>query len=169
MTRRRIYDEHGYPHFITFSCYKNRRLLDHDKAKNIVMGCLRSQLLKQDGTCLGFVVMPDHVHAMVWFPEDHQLSHFMKQWKQRSSVQIKKFLRESLPAFFARFSASDPTWQPRYYSFNVFSEAKIKEKLLYMHRNPVRAGLVRTDADWPYSSAGWYLLGKSVGVPIGQR
>ena len=33
--------------------------------------------------------MPEQVHAIVWFPEPDQLSHFMKQWKQPSSVGIK--------------------------------------------------------------------------------
>ena len=34
-------------------------------------------------------------------------------------------------------------WQARYYDFNVCSrELKIREKLRYMHRNPVKRGLV---------------------------
>jgi putative transposase len=41
-------------------------------------------------------------------------------------------------------------WQPRYYDFNVWSEAKRVEKLRYMHRNP---------EDWPWSSFRHYLSG----------
>jgi len=57
-------------------------------------------------------------------------------------------------------------WQPKYYAFNVFSEAKAREKLDYMHNNPVKAGLVENPCDWLYSSARWYLMGRSVGVAI---
>jgi putative transposase len=57
-------------------------------------------------------------------------------------------------------------WQPKYYVFNVFSEIKAREKLDYMHNNPVKAGLVDNPVDWPYSSARWYLLRKAVGVDI---
>jgi hypothetical protein len=35
-----------------------------------------------------------------------------------------------------------PMWQPKYYVFNVYSATKAREKLDYMHHNPVKAGLV---------------------------
>jgi len=43
-------------------------------------------------------------------------------------------------------------WQPRYYDFNVWSEKKRIEKLRYIHRNPVRRGLVKNPEDWQWSS-----------------
>ena len=61
---------------------------------------------------------------------------------------------------------SGPMWQPKYYVFNVSSGKKASEKLAYMHGNPVKAGLVDKPVDWPYSSARWYFLRKSVGVDI---
>jgi REP element-mobilizing transposase RayT len=33
-------------------------------------------------------------------------------------------------------------WQHRFYDFNVWSERKRVDKLRYMHRNPVKRGLV---------------------------
>ena len=167
MRRRKIYDREGHAHFVTFSCYKRRRLLDSPRAARIVLGVLASQLAKQSGVCIGFVIMPDHVHAVLWFLADGQLSHFMKQWKQRSSVQIKKFLRARRQAYLSRISVSDPVWQPRYYSFNLYDRRKVEARLVYMHANPFRAGLVENPANWPYSSARWYESQKSVGVSIG--
>jgi putative transposase len=167
MTTRRIYDRDRHAHFVTFSCYRRRRALDHDRAKRIVLGVLASQLALQHGRCVGFVVMPDHVHAILWFPEDDQLSHFMKQWKQRSSVQIKRFMREEMTAYARTFDSSEPIWQSRYYGFNLYAEHKFEEKLTYMHQNPVRAGLVALPCDWPWSSARFYEQGRSVGVPVG--
>ena len=35
-----------------------------------------------------------------------------------------------------------------------------------MHTNPVKAGFVERAVDWQFSSARYWLLGKSVGVPI---
>jgi putative transposase len=166
MVSKRTYDREGHAHFVTFSCYRRRRLLDHDRAKRVVLGVLNSQLAFQDGRCVGFVVMPDHVHAVVWFPAPDQLSHFMKQWKQRSSVQIKEFLRSTLVHYGDAIDPSDPFWQPRYYDVNLYSEAKVEEKLAYMHQNPVRAGLVPRPCDWPWSSARYYEQGRSVGVPV---
>jgi putative transposase len=167
MSHKQIYDREGHAHFVTFSCYRRRRLLDHDRAKRIVLGVLNSQLGSQDGSCVGFVVMPDHVHAIVWFAKPDQLSHFMKQWKQRSSVQIKRLFREILHTYAEKFPPSESTWQSRYYDFNLYSTQHIEEKLAYMHMNPVRAGLVARPCEWPWSSARYYESGRTVGVPVG--
>ena len=43
-------------------------------------------------------------------------------------------------------------WQPRFYDFNVWSAKKRREKLEYMHRNPVTRGLVKDPKNWVWSS-----------------
>ena len=43
-------------------------------------------------------------------------------------------------------------WQARFYDFVVFSEHKRVEKLRYMHRNPVKRGLVLEPQQWAWSS-----------------
>lgn len=65
-----------------------------------------------------------------------------------------------------KMDSDDPVWQAKYYCFNVYSEKKVREKLAYMHHNPVKAGLIDHPEDWRFGSARWYLLGKPVGVPI---
>jgi putative transposase len=59
-----------------------------------------------------------------------------------------------------------PVWQAWYYGFNLCSRRKTEEKLIYMHQNPVRAGLVCQACQWRWSSARHYELGKSVGVKV---
>jgi hypothetical protein len=54
-------------------------------------------------------------------------------------------------------------WQRRYYDFNVFRQPKHVEKLRYMHRNPVKRGLVKSPELWPWSSfarTGWEKKGR---------
>jgi putative transposase len=43
-------------------------------------------------------------------------------------------------------------WQARFYDFVVFSDKKRVEKLRYMHRNPVKRGLVLEPQQWDWSS-----------------
>ena len=50
-------------------------------------------------------------------------------------------------------------WQARYYDFNVWTEAKRIEKLLYIHRNPVVRGLVASPELWDWSSFRHYASG----------
>lgn len=166
MTRRRVYDQEKHIHFVTFSCYKRRKHLQHDRAKRIVIGVMGSRLAQQDGLCLGFVVMPDHVHALVWFPEVMQLSPFMNKWKELTSKSLKQVLPQMFPKYWSTMDSADPIWQPKYYGVNIWSRDKLEEKLAYIHQNPVRAGLVQSATDWLWSSARWYVQHRSVGVPI---
>jgi len=39
-------------------------------------------------------------------------------------------------------------WQKRYYDFNIRNYPQIVEKLRYIHRNPVKAGLCERPEDW---------------------
>jgi len=116
--------------------------------------------------CSGFVVMPDHVHAVVWFTDPNSLSPFMKSWKQTTSFRLKRVLRGVAPEYASKIPLVEPFWQPKYYPFNLFSGGKSREKLEYMHLNPVRAGLVARATDWAWSSAAYYESGMDVGIPI---
>lgn len=163
---RKIFDRENHAHFVTFSCYRRQRILDDDQAKRIVIHYLAAQLKNQNGMCMGFVIMPDHVHAMVHFQDSGMLSIFMNQWKRRSSMQLKQLYKEKLTNYGAKIDLEKPMWQPKYYGFNIFSESKAIEKLTYMHLNPVKSGLVDRPESWKFGSARYYLLGKPIGVPI---
>jgi hypothetical protein len=43
-------------------------------------------------------------------------------------------------------------WQARYFDFNVRTTKKRVEKLRYLHRNPVKRGLVEAPEQWRWSS-----------------
>src|SRR5216684_7407765 len=138
MNKRRIYDDERHAQFITFSCYKRRTLLQSDAAKRIVIGTLGSQLTTHKGPCLGFVIMPEHVHCLIWFDQPDHLSPFMNHWKDQTSLKIKALYKTKFSAYCSTIEETDPAWQVRYYPFNVFSEKKLVQKLDYMHLNPVR-------------------------------
>ena len=113
-----------------------------------------------------FVIMPEHVHALVWLPKTGQLSSFMHSLKRRSSIGLRDWYRQNSPNYSADFPEGDRFWQPKYYAFEIYEQEKLMEKLQYMHENPVRAGLVAATTDWKWSSARWYEWHRSVGVPI---
>lgn len=151
--QRRIVDDQLYCHFFTFSVYRRRRLLDHNQPKRIVLGVLNFVLEKHSAKCVGFVLMPDHVHALVWFPHTGELSRFMQEWKRQSSLRVRRWYRERTANYTAEFGDGDKFWQPKYYTFSIYQRGKLEEKLQYMHLNPVRAGLDERTIDWPWSSA----------------
>lgn len=163
---RRLVDDQLYVHSITFSVYRRRKLLKHDHAKRILLGWLNAVLEQYQAACVGFVILPDHVDALVWFPKPGQLSSFMHSWKRRLSIGLREWYRQISPNYFADFGAGDRFWQPKYYAFEIYERKKLEEKLSYMHLNPVRAGLVSKTTDWRWSSARWYEWRWTVGVPV---
>jgi putative transposase len=57
-------------------------------------------------------------------------------------------------------------WQRRFYDFNVWTEKKRIEKLRYMHRNPVKRGLVAEPDQWRWSSFRFYAYGETGAVRV---
>ena len=54
-------------------------------------------------------------------------------------------------------------WQKRYHDRNIRDEREFRKKLRYLHRNPVKPGLVKQQGDWKWSSSRHYAL-REVGV-----
>ena len=57
-------------------------------------------------------------------------------------------------------------WQRRFYDFNVWTERKRVEKLRYMHRNPVKRGLVSQPEHWAWSSFLHHATGREGRIEI---
>ncbi len=103
---------------------------------------------------VGYVAMPEHVHLLISEPERGSLA--------LSSQMLKQMVSRKL-----RVAASKaPFWQPRYYDFNVWTDRKRIEKLRYIHRNPVKRGLVKSPEDWAWSSFRHYVTGEYGGVEV---
>jgi putative transposase len=138
------YQQCGCFHFITFSCHRRLPYLATDAARNLFERSLEAMRLRYDFVVAGYVLMPEHVHLLVSEPKKALLSKAIQALKLSVSVQSKK----------------RPFWQPRYYDFNVHNEEKTSEKLRYMHRNPVKRGLVEKPQGWPWSSFRHYATGE---------
>ncbi|MDE3106307.1 MAG: transposase [Acidobacteriota bacterium] len=148
--RLQRYQQTGNFHFITFSCYRRAPLLAGSSAKDTVLNLLE-QTRSEHGLCIAaYVLMPEHVHLLTDEPSDGTLAAFLQVFKQRCSRALKS-------------EASTQFWQRRYYDFNVNTAEKRIEKLRYIHRNPVRRGLVAEPQDYRWSSFCHYATGE-VGV-----
>jgi len=98
----------------------------------------------------GYVVMPEHVHLLVNEPGRGLLSRTVQALKLSVSMR----------------SRERPFWQAHYYDFNVSSHQKFVEKLRYIHRNPVKRGLVTKPEEWLWSSYRPYRTGMHGTVEI---
>jgi putative transposase len=112
---------------------------------------------------IGYVVMPEHEHLLISEPKTGNPSTVLQVLKQKASRELGKSAplkaKGAAPARSRDRAASDShthLWQRRFYDFNVWSFAKIREKLEYMHANPVKRKLVEHPKDWPWSSWSYY-------------
>ncbi len=96
--------------------------------------------------------MPDHVHLLLSEPGRRTLADALKSLKQGIARRP--------------IAEAEHFWQKRYYDFNIRSEVQFREKLRYIHRNPVRKGLCERPEDWPWSSFLHYATGVKGKVEI---
>ena len=71
----------------------------------------------------------------------------LKQRTARDLLPKKKHADPRQRLLFGDALPRDPFWQARFYDFNVWTSKKRVEKLRYMHRNPVKRGLVSLPGD----------------------
>jgi len=133
-------------HFVTFSCYRREPLLQTARAREIFETELERVRRWYGVAIAAYVVMPEHVHLLMGEPERGELSLALQMLKQIVSRKVR-------PAGLRRF------WQSRYYDFCVWSEEKFRQKIDYIHLNPVRRGLVERAEDWRWSSYRHYARG----------
>jgi putative transposase len=151
------YHGRGHLHFLTFSCYRRLPLLGTARARNAFVEALAIIRERYKFLLVGYIVMPEHVHLLMSESAKCTPSVVLKVLKQRVSRDLRKQRRRAptrqMSLAFKEGEAGLPRfWQPRFYDFNVYSEKKKREKLEYMHANPVKRGLVRNPGDWVWSS-----------------
>jgi putative transposase len=157
----RRYYGHGHLHFITFSCYRRQPLLGSRRARDCFVKTLGEVRVRQGIRLAGYVVMPNHVHLLVSEPKTGNLSKVIQVLKQRASRAVRG-KRRRIPRGQMRLDFQETLleakhlWQRRFYDFNVWNWRKVREKLDYMHANPVKRKLVSHPRDWPWSSWSYY-------------
>ena len=146
---KRYYGTGGF-HFVTFSCYRRRPLLDSVAARDLLLASLEVMRERYRFAVIGYVAMPEHMHLLISEPLTGNPSTIVQ------AVKLSFTQRRN-----AATGSSGQFWQRRFYDFNVWSQRKEVEKLKYMHRNPVVRGLVERLDDWRWSSYRFYAYGET--------
>ena len=123
---------------------------------------------------IGYVVMPDHVHLLL-NPLSSDISGLMMRLKGLSARRILDWLRvEGHTTSLAKLklaaaqkrSHTHAVWLKDSSVIDLWSPKFIRQKLHYIHCNPVRAGLCQHPAQWRWSSYHAYLPHEPGSVPI---
>jgi REP element-mobilizing transposase RayT len=90
-----------------------------------------------------WVVMPNHVHVIVWPMPNHLLGDILKSWKQFTSRRAKPLVG----------LGDEPFWQPESFDHWIRDDQEKARIGRYIRNNPVTAGLCARPEDWRWSSA----------------
>ena len=150
----------GDLHFLTFSCYHRLPFLRAVSRRNLFLEVLEQVRRRYTFVVLGYVVMPEHVHLLLSEPQEKNLSKVMHASKLGFALRIVGEQKRRSGDEQGASSENPPHrfWQARFYDFNVCTPEKRIEKLRYMHRNPMKRGLVSSPELWMWSSFRWYAL-----------
>lgn len=124
---------------------------------------------------LGYVIMPNHIHLIIWPSGKATVSDIMRDFKKFTSGRIIRQAEvEERGDWLTAFQqageqtgrSDNKVWQDSYWDENIYTERFLRQKLNYVHRNPLRANLVEHLADYPYSSYHNYELGEEWMIEI---
>jgi putative transposase len=147
----------GDVHFITASCYQRKPVLATPERRDLFLTVLDLMRRRYRFVVLGYVVMPEHFHLLVSEPRRDTLSKVIQAVKLGF---VRRFLTPGEALRPEGQCNPQKIWQARFYDFNVWTEAKRIEKLRYIHRNPVKRGLVSSPEQWRWSSFRFYMAGE---------
>ena len=82
--------------------------------------------------CELFLLMPDHVHALLAFPDSPGMSETLRNWK-RGTARVQRV-----------------QWQEGYFDHRLRPQKSLRESWDYIRRNPVVKNLCATEDDWPW-------------------
>lgn len=131
----------GLPHHITQRGNRRAQIFFTNEDYRVYLARLQNHAARRGVTLLAYCLMPNHSH-LVCIPA--------------TGDALGNMLRDTHAAYATyrnqRESCTGHLWQGRFFSC-VLDEAHLWAAIRYVERNPVRAGLVKTAPDYPWSSA----------------
>jgi len=118
-----------------------------------------------------YCIMPSHFH-MIFRDRNHDPGKLLKEFKTFTSKELQKLIvdnpQESRKEWLlwmmeraAQKNSNVPNrqfWQQHNKPIELWSSEVIKQKVDYIHNNPVEAGFVMEPQHWKYSSASNFAL-----------
>ena len=162
--QRKSHTSIGEIYFWTATIHKWLHLLESDLNKQLIIGYLKK--LTDDGliTVYAFVMMPNHIH-LVWqqnklngkeTPKSSLLKYTGHEFLKQLKAESKSYLYEVNAA-----NKKHEIWQRDSLGIEIYSVKVAKQKIDYIHNNPVNGKwqLAKDYLSYHYSSARFYETG----------
>jgi REP element-mobilizing transposase RayT len=158
-SRYQIRHEQG-PHFLTCTVLNWMPLFTRPKTVNIIIDALNYRQEQLDWKIYGYVILENHLHMIV---QAENLAIELPKFKSFTARKLIDYLKECRAerllnqlAFFRKNHKWDrdyQCWEEGSHPQLIENEQALKQKLEYIHQNPVKRGYVDDPMHWRYSSA----------------
>jgi putative transposase len=112
---------------------RKRNTFCHPEIGQAILDSVRLRNEHKTWFCSVAVLMPDHVHLVLDFPEEIPMAKAMRDWK----------------SYLAKIHGI--VWQRNYFDHRLRGDEQFGAKAEYVFLNPARAGLIDKAAKWPYT------------------
>ncbi len=156
--------------FITFTCFKWLSLFEITQSYEIVYDWLKMIKSKESVKTLAFVIMPNHVHLLLYLEKDEvNLNQVISNGKRFMAYELIKRLKLQKTSLLSLLANScsfnekmkgqkHKVFEPSFDAKPVCSVKFLNQKIDYIHGNPVKGkwNLCNEYVDYAHSSAAFY-------------
>ncbi len=149
MTSYRRIRAQGATYFFTVALADRRSslLVDQISALRAAYHKTRSE---RPFCCDAFVVLPDHLHAIWTLPTGD--ADYSTRWRLIKTRFVRQVGGLGVRSTSKRSKQERGIWQRRFWEHCIRNDTDFATHMSYCWGNPVKHGLVKRAADWPYSS-----------------
>jgi putative transposase len=166
MKKYKVYPETTPVCFITSTIVEWLDVFREERYFRLILDSLNFCRENKGLLLLGLVIMPNHIHLMVSCRDGGDLAGIVRDFKRHSSTRIAEMLEQDKNGLWLHVfrkagekqGCRIKVWKDDYRPVSIVSERWFRQKLNYMHANPVRKGFVLNPEDWKHSSARNWIL-----------
>jgi len=157
-------------YFVTFTVVYWLDVFIREEYKSIFIDSIK-YCQKEKGLLVGaWCIMTSHIHMAIGTTGDNKLEDIIRDLKSYTSRHIRKYIennpqesrKEWLLWMMKRAGSKKSNnkdflfWQQHNHPIELSSNEILKQRVDYIHNNPVETSFVANPSEWIYSSAGDY-------------
>ncbi|NMM49490.1 REP-associated tyrosine transposase [Marinigracilibium pacificum] len=153
-------------YFVTFTVVKWVEIFNEDEFKNIIIESIKFCQKNKNLEVYGWCIMSNHMHMIIG-SNGGNLIKIIGEMKSYTSRSIRKLLESTINDCFDRSTTQVfynaglkngnnkdwQLWQQHNMPKEIYNVKMFNQKLNYIHQNPVKAGYVKNEEEYLYSSA----------------
>jgi putative transposase len=172
-----VYVDPNHLYFVTTRAVQRAHIFRRALVKRILIDSLNTGRILGQYALFAFVIMPNHIHLILQCLNDCTPGEIVREFKKATANLIVRQYEAEGNAQVLEFLATavqpgrkeqHTVWEHEYQAKNIFSPDFMRQKMEYIHNNPIQPHwqLAGRPEEYPWSSARFYLGGGRALIPL---